>query len=138
MNDLNSGNEEIKQELALGRLDRIDILFAAFGPFISALFCIAQYFLDGTIYLNRIATILYILILAGTYFLAASNKVKKYAKFWEHIKKYSKAAGHLNPFVLAIGILLSVVNNIGVLIICIALVVAQIVAYFIAGSKVKS
>lgn len=75
MNDLNGGIEETKQELALGRLNRIDILFAAFGPFISALFCIAQYFLDGTIYFNVIAIILYFLILTGTYYLAASNKV---------------------------------------------------------------
>ena len=137
MNDLNSGNEETKQELALGRLNRIDILFAAFGPFISALFCIAQYFLDGTIYFNVIAIILYFLILVGTYYLATSNKVKKYAKFWEHIKKYSKAAGLLNPFVLATGILLAVVRNIGVLILCIVFVIAQIVTYVIAGSKGK-
>lgn len=138
MNDLNSQNEEIKQELALGRLNRIDVLFAAFGPFISALFCIVQYFIDETIYFDIIAIILYFLILAGTYYLAASNKVKKYMKFWEHIKRYSKAAGLLNPFVLATGILLAVVRNIGVLILCIVFVIAQIVTYVIAGSKGKS
>lgn len=138
MNDLNSQNEEIKQELALGRLSRIDVLFAAFGPIISALFCIAQYFLDETIYFNVIAVILYALILAITYYLAVSNEVKKYEKFWEHIKKYSKTAGILNPFVLATGILLAIVRNIGVLILCIVFVIAQIVMYVIAGSKGKS
>lgn len=138
MSDLNSGKVAIKQELALGRLNCIDILFAAFGPLISALFCIAQYFLDGTTCFKVVAIILYFLLLAGTYYLATSNKLMKYAKFWEDIKKYSKVAGLLNPFVLATGILLAVVRNIGVLILCIVFAIAQIVLYVIAGSKGKT
>lgn len=38
MDDLISENKGLKQELAVRRLERIDTLFAAFGPFISALF----------------------------------------------------------------------------------------------------
>ena len=38
MTNQNNNEKEITQQLAKERLDRIDILFAAVGPFVSALF----------------------------------------------------------------------------------------------------
>ena len=134
MNNFDKKSKEIKRKLAKERLNRIDILFAAFGPFVSALFCIAQYFFNETILFKIIAVSLYFLILLTTYFLAISNNQKKYNKFWKHIKKYATAAGLLNPFVLAVGILLAIVRNICVLIMCAMFIIAQIVMYIIAGS----
>lgn len=135
MTNQNNNEKEITQQLAKERLDRIDILFAAVGPFVSALFCIKQYFLDETMYFKIIAVSLYFLILITTYYLAASNNQKKYEKFWKHIRKYAKAAGLLNPFVLAFGILLAIVKDLWALIICVVFVVAQIMMYITAGSK---
>lgn len=138
MNDLGNEHKEMKQKLAEERLNHIDVLFAAFGPFISALFCIAQYFFDGTTYFTMIAVSLYGLILAVTYYLAVSNKQKKNERFWEHVKKHATAVGPLNPVVLAVGILLAIVRNIWVLIMCVIFVVAQVVLYIIAGRKQKT
>lgn len=135
MNKLDNENKEMRKKLAEERLNCIDILFAAFGPFVSALFCIAQYFLDETIWFKIIAAGLYFLILFTTYYLAAFNKQKNYEKFWKHIKKYAKAAGLLNPLILAVSILLAIVRNVWVLMLCVILVVTQIAAYIILGYK---
>lgn len=134
MNDQNIFDKEMKKELAKERLERIDVLFAAVGPFISTLFCIAQYFLDGTMCFKLIAMGLYFLILVTTYYLAASEKQKRNENFWEHIREYAKAAGLLNPVVLAFGILLAIVKEPIILIICAGLVIAQIVMYIIAAN----
>lgn len=135
MNVLSNRHKEMKQKLAAERLNRIDVLFAAFGPLISSLFCIAQYFFDGTTCFTMIAVSLYFLILVVTYYLAVSNKQKKNERLWEHIKQQATAVGPLNPIVLAVGILLAIVRNIWVLIMCVAFVVAQVALYIIAVLK---
>ena len=135
MKNIDNESKEMKNKLAEERLDRIDVLFAAVGPLISALFCIAQYFLDETMCFKIIAICLYFLILIITYYLAASNKLKKYERFWGHIRKYAKTAGLLNPFVLAFGILLAIVRSPFIMIICVAFVIAQIIMYIQAGNK---
>lgn len=135
MSKIDNENKEMKQKLAEERLNCIDILFAAFGPFISALFCIAQYFLDETIWFKTIAAGLYFLILFTTYFLAAFNKQKNNENFWKHIKLYAKSAGLLNPLILAASILLAIVRNVWVLMLCVILVVTQIASYIILGCK---
>lgn len=135
MENIDNESKEMKNKLAEERLDRIDVLFAAVGPLISALFCIAQYFLDETMCFKIIAICLYFFILITTYYLAASNKTKKYKKFWGHIRKYAKVAGQLNPFVLAFGILLTIVRNPLIMIICVGFVIAQIIMYIQAVNK---
>lgn len=127
MKEVKNTDNAMRNNLAKDRLDRIDSLFAAGGPLISSLFCIAQYFLDGTRLFELIAMGLYFLIVIAAYCLAMSKKQKKYEEFWVRVKKYAKAAGLLNPFVLAVGILLTIAKDPVVLLLCVAFVIAQIV-----------
>lgn len=124
-----------KRAIAEFRLKIIDVFFAAYGAFISGLFCIAQYFWGSTDYFVWIASGFFFVTLLVTYVLSYSKRTTKSEYLLRYVQECANKVGFLNPVVLALGFILAITSEIYILIVCIALEVVQLWAYILSIKK---
>lgn len=118
------------------RLKMIDVFFAAFGAFVSGLFCIAQYFWGSLDFFIWIAAGFFFVTLLITYILSYSKKTSRNEHLLCFIQECANRAGPLNPIMLALSFLLAISSNVCILAVCISLEIAQLYAYFLSAKKV--
>ena len=123
------------QVIAQSKMKNINLLFAAYGSFISGLFSILQYFFHQYNAFNTISLYCAIFLLLVVYFLSYSKWATKFYSFWDYISVSANLIGILNPFMLALSIILSVTRNWGILIACILFESVHLVIYIIAIEK---
>ena len=124
-----------KRATAEFRLKIIDVFFAAYGAFISGLFCIAQYFWGSTDYFVWIASGFFFVTLLVTYVLSYSKRITKSEYLLHYVQECANKVGFLNPLMLALGFILAITADFYILIVCIALEVAQLWAYILSIKK---
>lgn len=124
-----------KRATAEFRLKIIDVFFAAYGAFISGLFCIAQYFWGSTDYFVWIASGFFFVTLLVTYVLSYSKRTTKSEYLLHYVQECANKVGFLNPLMLALGFILAITADFYILIVCIALEVAQLWAYILSIKK---
>ena len=117
------------------RLKIIDVFFAAYGAFISGLFCIAQYFWQSSVYFVWIAAGFFFVTLLITYVLSYSKKTTKSERFLCYVQECANKVGVLNPIILALGFLLTITSDVYILAVCIALEVLQLWGYILSVKK---
>ena len=115
-----------KKATAEFRLKIIDVFFAAYGAFISGLFCIAQYFWGSTDYFVWIASGFFFVTLLVMYVLSYSKRTTKSEYLLRYVQECANKVGFLNPFMLALGFILTITADFYILIVCIALEVTQL------------
>ena len=121
--------------IAESKIKNINLLFAAYGSFISGLFSILQYFFHQYNAFNTISLYCAIFLLLVVYFLSYSKWATKFYSFWDYISVSANLIGILNPFMLALSIILSVTRDWGILIACILFESVHLVIYIIAIEK---
>lgn len=127
-------NSEIEPISEL-KMRNINLLFAAYGSFLSGLFSILQYFFYESKLFNLISLCCAMFLLLVVYFLSYSKWATKFYGFWNYIRVSADIIGILNPFMLALSIILSVARDRGILITCILFELAHLVIYIIAIEK---
>ena len=132
-------NEKRKEDsnIAEAKLNNTANFFAAFGTFLTGVFCILQYFGRNNKLLNIVTIIGALLVLLATYFLTRSNWCVKFTRFWNCVKSCADAISIMNPIVLAISIYLAVCPILELLLACLGLVIAHVFVYIMAIGKYK-
>ena len=118
------------------RLKIINVFFAAFGTFITGLFCIAQFFWNSHDFFLWIAAGFFFATLLITYVLSYSKKTSKSERLLHYMQECANKVGVLNPIMLALGFLLTISSDKYILIVCIALEVLQLWGYILSAKKV--
>lgn len=133
MDDTKAKNKRIVAEF---RLKVIDVFFAAYGAFISGLFCIAQYFWGHLNYFIWIAASFFFLALLTIYLLSYSKKTATSENLLKYLQECANRVGVVSPIMLAFGFLLAVSADLGLLIVCIALEALLLFCYIYSLKKV--
>ena len=125
-----------QKAVASFRLKIIDVFFAAYGAFISGLFCISQYFWGSSKYFVWIASTFFFVTLLATYILSYSKKTAKSETLLRYIQECANYVGVLNPVMLALGFILTISSDVYILAFCIVLEAVQLCCYFWSVKKV--
>lgn len=128
--DNNTKNES--KRTAEFQLKIISVFFAAFGAFVSGLFCIVQYFWSTEDYFAFIVAGFFFMTLLATYVLSYSKNTARSKSFLEYIEECANRVGTLSPLVMAVSFILAFKPEIWVLAICIVLEAMHLIAYFFA------
>lgn len=125
-----------RKAIANFHLKIVDVFFAAYGSFISGLFCTSQYFWGSSKHFVWIASVLFFATLLTTYILSYSKKTAKSETLLCYVQECANKVGVLNPIMLALGFILTISSDIYILAICIAVEAVQLWCYFLSLNKV--
>ena len=132
-------NEKRKKDSKIteAKLNNTANFFAAYGTFLTGVFCILQYFGRNNKMLNIVTMIGALLILLVTYFLTRSNWCVKFTGIWNYVKLCADVISIINPIMLAISISLAVSPVLELLLVCLGLEIAHLFVYILAIGKHK-
>lgn len=129
-------NCENKTNIEKKKMNNLSMLFAAWGSFITGLFCILQYFFESYNLFKYFSIGAYFAILILAYSIACSKRSLKFHNFWYFINECANAVGWLNPIILAFSLVVAVIPDITFVIGLAIFVVAQLIIFIIVYKKV--